>query len=872
MFKNEDLVSEIKDRIDLLITKIKSSKILGKTNAYIDAEYFTVHLFREIKDIKLRNLNSDQINSETIDLINSDDTFGVQVTTESSKSKIDKTIKSYLRNPKCSQLTELQIFIFSTNGIKSNQKIMNCDVKVFTIYDFLNTIRESISETERFHSFITSQIDYDKQVKKSNKIKSIKNVNIFNSINESLSKYYNFSYIPKKLLCNQEILNTKVHVYDNYILYTLRTDNKEFYNSLKLLCTNNKIDKIKIGIDKNSEQITSILNFLNRNGFVWLTYEDKLNKVDHINIYLIEHKKTCNCIRCLYWRLSFKSLHKVLNNFNVKKKNDREEIRKASFFAFKINNYKMTFQCLEKLMSRSSRANFPHQHYFNLFNLKVLKNWLYSNEYSTLRDKIDKINIEKEVGDLKINDTSLELIKELHYKTYYFQSNREVDQLISDIENTKANFNKRNLFHGDLYADKLHDKMIEVFCITNHNYYFADQFPYVNDIYKKAIKGLLISYSTSISYEYRFKQFDFYSIRIILEHIEPDSFYHTIKDLGLEKIKINENEKIDVINSINNFFESFYQIKNNETIPFKPFINLGIDMFPGRLRKMFSNIMLFIYHFDFNQSDIIKFIPFFLKFIKTENIFQFSTAEYLQFFYKIAVPLMNEEQFKELVHVITTKSKMYSRVSHLQVIKENNTSNYIANDLDIEKIILQTRNSENRSAICQELTEYYNFSSPQIRIEISKIIRSSLSINFDDILFYYSVENKIINFHEFENEISQFVLKHASSKDIDYDNDTASLKIWVAYNFIMFCTDQKVENLTVMNNLSKIHDFYKWLINPKAFDYNKFRKEWFKINLSSNLILKLSSVKSLISIARENLNKNEKYPTEIKILVSGTVK
>ncbi len=261
-----------------------------------------------------------------------------------------------------------------------------------------------------------------------------------------------------------------------------------------------------------------------------------------------------------------------------------------------------------------------------------------------------------------------------------------------------------------------------------------------------------------------------------------------------------------------------------------------------------------------------------VPFIKTENIFQFSTAEYLQFFYKIAVPLMNEEQFKELVHVITTKSKMYSRVSHLQVIKENNTSNYIANDLDIEKIILQTRNSENRSAICQELTEYYNFSSPQIRIEISKIIRSSLSINFDDILFYYSVENKIINFHEFENEISQFVLKHASSKDIDYDNDTASLKIWVAYNFIMFCTDQKVENLTVMNNLSKIHDFYKWLINPKAFDYNKFRKEWFKINLSSNLILKLSSVKSLISIARENLNKNEKYPTEIKILVSGTVK
>ncbi|MEN6313466.1 MAG: SMEK domain-containing protein, partial [Clostridiaceae bacterium] len=160
----ENYLKQISNRLATLIYEVSLQNSISLFDINIISEDFFKDLLNIIFDYKLINLNIEEKNASSIDLVDIDKRIAIQVTSDNSASKIRNTIESFIRKGLYISYDRLIILTiapkkryrkpFQTNG----KFIFNNKKDILSVQSLLTTIRSQETSTlKKIAEFLTSE-------------------------------------------------------------------------------------------------------------------------------------------------------------------------------------------------------------------------------------------------------------------------------------------------------------------------------------------------------------------------------------------------------------------------------------------------------------------------------------------------------------------------------------------------------------------------------------------------------------------------------------------------------------------------------------------------------------------------------------------
>lgn len=224
---------DIEERLQTLSTRIKAKGRLNLLDIHNHSENFYLHFFNLIYDYELENLNHENLNVPSIDLLDKKNKIIIQVSATSTKQKIESSLSKDLLK-KFSGYTFKFISISEDASNLRTKKYQNPYDIIFTpksdIYDIgsiLNDIRiKEIDEIKEIHDFIKKELGVEiSQVKFDSNLATIINILSKEEWDESDNTLNVNSFeIEKKITVND--LKNKSDLIKEYSVYHAKLDQK----------------------------------------------------------------------------------------------------------------------------------------------------------------------------------------------------------------------------------------------------------------------------------------------------------------------------------------------------------------------------------------------------------------------------------------------------------------------------------------------------------------------------------------------------------------------------------------------------------------------------------------------------------------------
>ena len=164
MTNRENIFKEIENYLTFIQLKLKNRNSLNLQDINIMAEDFFKDLFNIIFGYNLKNINQSTQNAPSIDLYDDENKIAIQVTSDNSREKINKTIELFINN-KLYQKYKLMFIIindrlnyqknFDTKGLFDfNQK-----EDIIFIINLLNIIKsKELNKQKEILEFLQNEI------------------------------------------------------------------------------------------------------------------------------------------------------------------------------------------------------------------------------------------------------------------------------------------------------------------------------------------------------------------------------------------------------------------------------------------------------------------------------------------------------------------------------------------------------------------------------------------------------------------------------------------------------------------------------------------------------------------------------------------
>lgn len=217
---------EITEMLSVIRCEIRSKNLLSLTDDNIVMQDFMCEILNMVYNYELINLNKIQPNFPGIDLGDSRNKIGFQITSTKTGHKIKKTLDTCIKNPCCHKYRNLKVFILTE---KQTNYSMNYANKYFTfnkdsdILDFDDLLLYISSNTDlltkrKLHDYIKSEMPYLHSCR----------LNSFH--NDKITYDYPLGYINRSIILCETLLQNE--------FYYLYSDKK---NTLAKITEQNKL-------------------------------------------------------------------------------------------------------------------------------------------------------------------------------------------------------------------------------------------------------------------------------------------------------------------------------------------------------------------------------------------------------------------------------------------------------------------------------------------------------------------------------------------------------------------------------------------------------------------------------------------------------
>ncbi|MCB9202180.1 MAG: SIR2 family protein [Flavobacteriales bacterium] len=708
---------------------------------------------------------------------------------------------------------------------------------------------------------------------------------IINELYESFKRFHFFKVLPKKLLVSLFPLNrNSPKEEDIYNLHdvVLTIHDEEIFNLIESYQGINDENFSKEQRKKLNfvliRLIYSGIYFFGQEGGKTDTFgtrraEKRIDLRDKINL-----TDNCECLSCTIGRLDYSSAISKISKYSIDHKSDLYDDLKFAYGLYEFKEYSRSYFAFKEIVLKSNRESRYEVGFLAKYNQKLLSYFVFNESFKNknieyedakkIEKEAEKIDLDAELNKLKFyaDKDLFKLLKEIKEGVYIQRicndidkSQREVDEIISLI---KRGGNRG----GSSPFYELESNILKLNNFLGGNFIIDNGFSLINQYKNRSSVSFLNGYdlnlllNNNIDDERHFfstpkvEQFDNILISSIFDHTQPKELRQVFDELGLEDIKLCEEDRI--VSRINNFLKSSYieekyfrgvSVNNN----FQSYITTN-RMFESEIVRILKNILLIVAYFDFKKETLNILLQRINHFIRYVNI-DYRRKEISGFFSLI---IYKKYKIIELTILLDSLSVLNERglyfndyVAVLEAIKLKNKK-FVNKEFDVEAF----RFGNNM----YKATAIYKTLSAPLKAAFKKRIERELNENKCEQNYYFAINSRILNTKKVRSEYIDIMKKTVLAKP-KLENGKQLFNKHNSFWVLQFA-DTINRNFIKKSELAYLDikiDYYNFLFNPENFDQNKFNPKWLKeLRYFSSIVERLSKIDYVKSKTQKYLEKN----------------
>ncbi len=674
------------------------------------------------------------------------------------------------------------------------------------------------------------QNDISNSNKVVNRIIIDRSKSFLDQIDQYLNKRFKeINFLPRHLFAEQyPFLVSKSYIQRNRA-FTLYTDNPELFdlvNSCKVIDQELKID--------NSEAYNSVED-----------YEVKIKNVLHIlainsvNNIIYEHQKetqivysetySCNCPMCKYSRFEFLDCFNSVENAE----GSLQERFKKAYTHYKLGNYFESAKRFKALGEECDDQDLPLMSFtakFNLHRLLIMCRNQYYGEESLLQKVsiLGSVDLEDELK-LANNLEDSAILEWIHSREFINEPLGKMQQLTNairaDFFNRNSGWNENTYNLIDIYRG------VENFMNANFIVYDgSSEFENLADMY---LEGLFASYGCHPKLGGKLLYFSDDILVSLMHYCKADRMRHyfsrySLKELSYKQDPLNRSFAKSVCFIMNEWMKTNQLVEQNELIDSASFKdNYSQKLFTGLTLSSFLTL---------DKEEINEVGKSILGFVKTEmkgyHVYEF--VKCVSIFLTKRAQSLDSEILYQFFRLPLVQSDFLEAI-YLDAIDEtlrNNRFRLNFTDLDFQLFterFLQSDMPKRAFSTHLICTTYYYTDNESHKNSIKGFIRRELDNKFEPQLYYDALIRNVIDTDEelFPKYLEQIKrrLKGNKINSFHYVRDYYTdpridefINCWFKYQFRL---DDEVKN-----DITKLGDYYKWILDIDGFDYLLFNPEW----------------------------------------------
>lgn len=704
--------------------------------------------------------------------------------------------------------------------------------------------------------------------------------NVIDQIYLTLNRFSEFTSLPPDFVANLYPFNISNKYVHNIKGSSLLTINKNLINLFfnQLIYENEEIrfsppaelnlsQEQIVEYEKKLKEIVKKLNFsliffvakenVKPDSFGYKGWSNDYKKLQS------KSNESCNCLNCRLERLELSDVIKETFNSNVNETTNLQIDLQVAFTHYKLGNFKQSYNLFEEVANKAWQTGKYFSYYIAKHNIKTLRNLV--RFYETNLKEVEKEKILSIMEDIDFDkllfqipymgESEYELLKMIRDDSVLSKSEEIINEILSKIINIYDGYKNGTTWSvsSPYYPQTIQIELYKILTFYNNNFIVIDEFSNFTKVCKKAIEAHLISYATKEEYIGRLKEFDKLFFNVVVFYCDAEEIKGITKKYKIENLAFNEKSLIEIIKSINNFLESFYE-KNSfigESTLINKFINNQITngFFENKCRKKFDNIFLILSKIELKKEQANDLVTNIISFMKHETfLFGKSTSYFIAFLYKNA-HLFSKEDLEKLLMGSLRKINVHNDSKLIQTISrifEKNNISGISNGGLIFRLLNDSENYDSRSNVIISL---WLISNDEIKMELKERIIDKLDKKFDVDLYTEASFEKIIDFNKYFDIYIAEIDKIKGGEYLSREHFPVAFinALLFIYHMQVNSNDKRLQGFT---NLS---DYMQFFLFPEKFDYKKFKTEWLLIEPNEIFLEKFKKIPEIKKKIEESL-------------------
>lgn len=755
---------------------------------------------------------------------------------------------------------------------KRGVQIVHYDEKIETylrdrgLYEEIQYKKKNNIRGQKTFEFLHFINNYDRFTERS------KNLHIVDQMFNTIEKYDEFISIPPSLLekIRPFSVGKKREEYAKYYPrgFHFQTKNEAIIKLLKKLEVKDgqihfKDKKFEAELSNQvydaKDKLESIFRKLNATPIFCIQRKDDGLSDNHHRIRL-DVEENCQCPRCKFNRLEIDELLMELNSKYTYDGVDDEcksEFNKA-YIHFFCGNILTAYRILNRISLESYKEKKFITYFLAKYNIAQIlwrvKGLFVPSEISIegkqeVLKKIETNNIHALIEALPIEELTKKTFHDIENGKMIQTARIEMEKRLVSIKNIHKLYENEGSQHiGADYFQILYHSFAALRQFLQANFCYEVIYQDFRNLASILWEGALISHSTSERYKLKLEQFDYYLFDIAIFHVSSDDLSKLFIEYHPSNIKAENDTIIKLITHGINLFSSNHQINHffRRTVDAKsPFLiqKEKSIWFQQRMKRYGSNILVLLSHLNLEnvkQETFNKFFDAALNYLIVEGRCSTLEEKYFAQFFAKTIQYLSEEKISQLIDAILSDdlySKDFIEPICDAVIKEH--SNYqIANQNVFNKIINRITPRCKLQIRITDILPFYPLLSSNLKTQFQKKLIETI-YRFDDKaldnidwnLYVVAISKNIIEYNQ--DKLFNAYLKIRLNKINPINKINSKDEFYFSSEYIVYFLKLFYEHQITLSkkqkkliNRSETHDFFKWVLLPASFDYEKFHIGW----------------------------------------------
>ncbi|QSW88464.1 hypothetical protein J0383_19730 [Flavobacterium endoglycinae] len=645
-------------------------------------------------------------------------------------------------------------------------------------------------------------------------------------------------FVPIEIFVNHYPFKNSKYSYSSYNVFTLYTENLAIFDFMKsfniadngeieiidntffekVIDYETKLKKVLTGLTQN--EIFKVSNLQTREGI----------RIDY------NEKKACSCPKCSFEKFLFVNCFTTIEQYDP---NDLDDILTLAFLQYKIGNYLKSVELYSIALKKSEAAKYNTRSFLLQFNLHKLSIFIRNSYYGEnakhdLVKELKEINLPYLVGFYETKENS-KILNFLNSTAFYTQSKNKIQTLTSKIVDTYY-----SQLNGGYSSNNYIGELLSEFAIFNSfirdNGIIYDRFNEYKEIFHVFLEGLFASHAINekINNTSRLKQFDDWTIKLMLIYGEPDQINKFFRRYKIKKIKYSQSSFYNddsFIELIDNFFNKNIDLKET-------FIEIGEKAntaFWNHYSSIFNNILTLVSISEFDFDYINSFAKKLFSFLKDEEVLRETNIKFVN----IYLYRCGKDIDIRLLEIFLKNCLLNPKYHNYNFIES------IADCINLHKKKIKFSEGEFSQIInisfeeCTKCREYHSsiiavhlysiLDSVDYKGIITKKIKESLQLNFEFQLLHLAV---IFDIVELTDDLLNLAIEDAIPKNSQISfraamSGEADTRFTEVGNLLNMCFKLDIDlNNEKFLEIKNLGDYYNWLIDIDKFDYDTFNPSW----------------------------------------------